>query len=483
MRSTFFGIEIGRRAIQTHRLGLDVTGHNIANANTPGYSRQVARLGTTTPYTAPAFNRPATPGQVGTGVHVMQIMRMHDAFIQQQINTELHAQGYWEKRQQILEELELNFLEPTDVGIRTALDLFWESLQDLSKNPESMAARSVVRERALVLTETVRNTYAQFDPLRKNLDLQIRANVTRINSLAQRIAQLNGEIRQVLAAGDTPNDLYDTRDMLIEELSRIADIQVIDREGGMVAVTIGGVTLVEGVNYRAIEVSNAPDTGFAELTWSGTNLSVQFKSGEMKALFDARDELIPHYMEQLNEFVRALIKEINDIHREGYGLTDTPVDPPEGAGRLFFNDGSVDPSYEAHAAANFSLHQDILEDINKIAASKNGTAGDGSIALEMAQVKHKGLLQLNGATLGEFLGATVAGLGVQSEAATAMVQHQEVVLGHLERLRASVSGVSIDEELTNLIQFQHAYAAAARLVTTIDETIDTIINRMGLVGR
>jgi len=181
--------------------------------------------------------------------------------------------------------------------------------------------------------------------------------------------------------------------------------------------------------------------------------------------------------------VRALIQEINDIHQQGYGLTDTPVDPPEGAGRLFFNDGSVDPSYEAHAAANFSLHQDILEDINKIAASRNGTAGDGSIALEMAQVKHKGLLQLNGATLGEFLGATVAGLGVQSEAATAMVQHQEVVLGHLERLRASVSGVSIDEELTNLIQFQHAYAAAARLVTTIDETIDTIINRMGLVGR
>src|SRR5690606_654907 len=128
------------------------------------------------------------------------------------------------------------------------------------------------------------------------LDLQIRANVTRINSLAQRIAQLNGEIRQVLAAGDTPNDLYDTRDMLIEELSRIADIQVIDREGGMVAVTIGGVTLVEGVNYRAIEVINASDTGFAELTWSGTNLSVHFKSGEMKALFDARDELIPHYM-------------------------------------------------------------------------------------------------------------------------------------------------------------------------------------------
>jgi len=488
MRTTFFGIEIGRRALQAQRLGIDVTAHNIANANTPGYSRQVARLATTSPYAAPAFNRPGTTGQVGTGVYVQQIARMHDAFIQQQINTELHSLGYWEKRQQVLQELELSFLEPTDVGIRSALDQFWQSLQDLSKNPESAAARSVVRERALILTETVRNTYAQFAPMRHNIDLQIRAGAERINALARQIASLNAEIRKVLVAGDTPNDLYDQRDLLIEELSQLADVQVIEREGGMVAVTIGGVALVEGVNARAIEVRNAADTGYAVLTWSGTDLGVTFTSGEMRALIEARDELIPYYMDQLNEFVRALVKEINDVHEQGYGLLDT-FDPsagppyPQPPGRKFFNDGDVDPSYWKDAAANFSLAEEILLDARHIAASASGTEGDGSNALRMAQVHQKAINALNGATFGEFLGAVVAGLGVQSSMATSMVEHQEVMLGHLERLRASVSGVSIDEEMTNLIQFQHAYAAAARLVTTVDEAIETIINRMGLVGR
>lgn len=492
MRATFFGIEIGRRAIEAHRLALDVTGHNIANANTPGYSRQVARLATTTPYAAPAFNRPGTTGQVGTGVYVQQIVRMHDSFIQQQINTEINAKSYWERRQQILQELELSFLEPTDVGIRSALDQFWQALQDLSKNPESAAARSVVRERALVLTETVRNTYAQFAPLQQNLDFQVRAAAERINALARQIAQLNTEIRKVLVAGNTPNDLYDTRDMLIEELAKYADVQVVQRDGGMIAVTIGGVALVDGVNARAIEVQSAPGTGFATLVWSGTNLGVTVSSGELKALLEARDVELPRYMEQLNEFVRALIKEVNAVHEQGYGLLDTfdPADydndpslypPPPGI--KFFNDGDVDPTFWKDAAANFSLSDAILEDARNIAASLSGTHGDGANALRLAQIHQKTIDTLGGGTLGEYLGAIVSGLGVQSGMAVAMVEHQEVLLGHLERLRASVSGVSIDEEMANLIQHQHAYAAAARLVTTVDEAIDTIINRMGLVGR
>lgn len=491
MRTTFFGIEIGRRAIQAQRLGLDVTGHNIANANTPGYSRQVARLRTTTPYTAPAFNRPLAPGQIGTGVKVDQIIRMHDSFIQFQINSENHALGYWEKRQQVLEELELTFLEPTDVGIRNALDQFWQSLQDLSKNPENAAVRSVVRERALVLTETVRNTYAQFDPLRKNLDSQIRAAVTRINALGDQIAALNAEIRKVIVAGDTPNDLFDKRDMLIEELSGLVDVQVVERHSGMIAVAIGGVTLVDGLSHRSIEVHDDPSTGFASLYWSGTNKEVSIASGELRALFQMRDVEVPGYMEALNEFARGLIERINAIHEQGYGLYDTfdPNDYPDPSaypappGRRFFKDATDDPSYLTNAAEKFSLSDDILADAGHIAASLNGTAGDGSNALRLAQIQQEPLFSGGRATPGEYLGALVAGLGVKSQMASSMVEHQAVLIGHLERLRASVSGVSIDEEMTNLIQFQHAYTAAARVITTVDEAIDTIINRMGLVGR
>lgn len=481
MRTSFFGLEIGRRAIQAHRLGLDVTGHNIANANTPGYSRQVARLAATTPYTTPAFNRPTAPGQIGTGVKVDQIVRMHDSFVQFQINTESQAHGYWEKRQQILEEIELIFLEPTDVGLRNAVDQFWQSLQDLSKNPESEAARAVVRERALVLTETVRNTYAQFDPLLRNIDTQIRAGAARINSLGEQIAAINAEIRKVLTAGDTPNDLYDKRDMLIEELSTLVDVNVVDRGGGMVAVAIGGVTLVEGISSRAIEVGEDPATGMATLTWEGTHKPVSIASGQMRALLEARDVDVPEYMEQLNEFVRTLITAINEVHMEGYGLPDATNPAPHG--QRFFKDATDDPSYMTHAAAKFSLADNILLDTRYIAASQNGEVGDGSNAMRMAQVLQDPLMSGGRATPGEFLGAMVAGIGVKSEMAASMVAHQDVLIGHLERLRASVSGVSIDEEMANLIQFQHAYTAAARLITTVDEAIETIINRMGLVGR
>lgn len=454
MRTSFFGLEIGRRAIQAQRVGLDVTGHNIANANTPGYSRQVARLAATTPYTTPAFNRPTAPGQIGTGVKVDQIVRMHDEFVQFQINTESHARGYWETREQILEELELIFLEPTDVGIRNAVDLFWQSLQDLSKVPESEAARSVVRERASVLTETVRNTYAQFAPLLRNIDTQIRAGASRINALGEQIAALNAEIRKVLTAGDTPNDLFDQRDMLIEELSGLVDVNVVDRGGGMVAVAIGGVTLVEGIRWRAIEVSDDPATGMAQLAWAGTHKPVSISSGEMRALFEARDVDLPDYMEQLNEFVRVLIDQVNTVHREGYGLRDDGTQPPPG--RNFFKDASDDPSYLTHAAEKFSLSDEILLDVGNIAASRNGAVGDGSNALRMAQVLQEPLFSDGRATPGEYLGAMVAGVGVKSEMARSMRAHQDVLIGHLERLRASVSGVSIDEEMANLIQFQHA---------------------------
>lgn len=483
MRTMFAALEIGRRALSAQRVGLDVTSHNIANANTPGYSRQVARLATTAPYPAPAFSRPGTPGQLGTGVKVDQIVRMHDSFIQWQINTETQAQGYWEKREQILEELELLFLEPTDVGIRNAVDQFWRALEDLSRSPESEAARAVVRERALVLTETVRNTYAQFDPLLRNIDTQIRTAVARINALGEQIAALNAEIRKVLTSGDTPNDLYDQRDMLIQELSKLVDVNVVDRGGGLVAVSIGGVTLVEGLRSRAIEIQDEPGTGRAQLVWEGTEKPVRVSSGELQALFQARDEDVPELMEQMHEFVRTLIQRINEIHEEGYGLRDDPSLSPGGAGRRFFKDYRDDPSYMTHAAELFSVADEILIDAGNIAASLNGEVGDGSNALRMAQALKEPLFAGGRVTPGEYLGAMVASIGVKTQMAASMREHQDVLLGHLERLRGSVSGVSIDEEMTNLIQFQHAYVAAARLITTVDEAIETIINRMGLVGR
>lgn len=486
LRPTFAGIEIARRALQAHRFALDVTGHNIANANAPGYSRQVVHLAATSPYTVPGINSPAGPGQVGTGVTVAEVVRMRDRFVQNQINTEAHTFGYWTKRQQILSELELTYLEPSEVSMRSALDQFWESLQELSKNPESMATRSVVRERAVVLAETIRNTYEQFAPLQRSLDSEIRTRVTEINSIGNQIAALNDEIRSVLAAGDIPNDLYDRRDLLVEKLSQIVDVTVVERNDGMIAVGIGGVMLVDGRNSRQITTADTNDDGFVELFWDGGNIPVTVRSGELKALLEGRDEVVPSYIDQLNEFARTLIREINAVHRQGYALGDTfdtanpPTPAPAPSGYNFFLE---DPSTMVNPAETIQLDPKILENVANIAASLTGSVGDGTNALNLAQLKHAKIFSAGSATPGEFLGSMIASLGVQVQKAERMVEHQEILLSHLDALRASVSGVSLDEEMTNMIQYQLAYAAASRMVTTMDEAIDTIVNRMGLVGR
>jgi len=495
MRATFTGLEIARRSLQAHRFAMDVTGHNIANANTPGYSRQIARLVSTDPYTSPSFNMPAFSGQLGTGVRVAEIVRMKDEFVQQQIVAETQTLGYWSTRDSILRELELTFLEPSESGIRNTLDQFFIALQELSTNPESRAVRALVRERAIVLADTIRTTYQQLDPLRKQLDSEIRAKVSEINSIAAQIADITREISMVIASGDMPNDLFDKRENLVRELARIADITVIERSHGHLVIGIGGVSLVDGVHHREIVAADTDGDGFADLTWSGTNIGVSLRSGELAALVEGRDELIPGYMDMLNDFARDLIVRVNEIHNAGYGLYDAfdpnqyePIDPdggppPAPPGRDFFKDDSDDPKYLEFAAAYISLADDILADASNIAASFNGAIGDGSNALRLASLKDERFMSNGTSTPGDYFSSMISELGVQAQKAARMVEHQEVLLGHLERLDASVSGVSLDEELTKLVQYQHAFAAASRLITTVDEAIDVIINRMGLVGR
>ncbi len=420
---------------------------------------------------------------------------MKDDFIHQQLNLEMQALGYWAKRDDILREIEVTFLEPSESGIRNTLDMFFSSLQELSNNPESQAVRALVRERAVVLADTIRGTYNQLDPLRKQLDSEIRDKVSQINAIAGQIADLSREISIVISAGHVPNDLLDKRDDLVRQLSRIVDVSVVERAHGQLAIGIGGVNLVDGVHRREIVAQDADGDGFLDLTWKGTNVEVSVRSGELAALLEGRDHVVPQQMEMLNDFARDLIVRVNEIHSAGYGLSETfdpndyePYDPdggppPSPVGRNFFKVDTSDPAFLAKAAANIALADEILADAGNIAASFNGAIGDGSNALRLAALQRERFMLGNTAAPGDYLASAISDLGVHAQKAARMVEHQEVLLGHLERLDASVSGVSLDEELSNLIQFQHAYAAASRLVTTIDESIDTIINRMGLVGR
>lgn len=476
MAGTFFGIEIARRALGAQQRALDVAGHNIANANTKGYSRQVAHLVSTTAY-PPArlgIHRPEVAGQLGTGVTVASISRMHDAFIQNQIDGETTVAGQWEMRQDALTQIEQAFLEPSDAGVRSSLDKFWNALQELGGSSESAGVRAAVTQHALELAGAIRGTAARLDPLAKNIDQTIRERVLRINAIAGEIAGLNREIAAVVAAGQTPNDFLDRRDQLINELSKITDVAVIDRAQGQVAVSAGGILLVEGEYTRTIEAVSDPATnGFVRLQWEGLGAPVAIGSGELAGLFEARDQIIPEYAQKLDELAFTLITEINNVHQNGYTLGAPP--PPAGPdGGLFFTGTD---------ASTIDVHPAIQADPNKIAASANGESGNGDIALQMAAVKSKKVMVNGTVSPSDFWAATVAALGVQAQEADGIVEQQKLLLEHLSALRESVAGVSLDEEMIGLVQYQHAYGAAARVMTTMDEALDVLINRMGIVGR
>lgn len=474
MRPTFFGIDIARRALQAQQRALDVVGHNIANANTPGYSRQVAVQTTTQPFTYPSRHMPTSAGQVGTGVQITAIKRVRDEFIDMQLRNETESAGRWQARRDALHQVELIFLEPSDLSLRSAMDQFWQSLQDLHQHPESDAARAVVRERALSLTATFQHVHKQLTDLRLDLNHLAKLEVERINSLTERLADVNSQIFRIVNSGQEPNDLLDRRDQLLLELSELVDIHVVIQDNKMANVSIGGLSIVNGDTATKLRAEEDPaNDDLVTIRWGNTDREVPLTNGRLAGIFEARDELVAGYLESLDTLAATLIEKFNEVHSAGYTLGDhDPADQPDG-GQFFTGTG----------AADIGLHSAILENLANIAASGTGAPGDGSNALALANVYTTEIDELSGVTMRDYFNSLISSIGVAAQKANNMVESQALLVEHLHNRREGISGVSLDEEMVDMIRFQQAYAAAARIVTAMDEALETIISRMGIVGR
>lgn len=475
MPGTFLGVEIARRALSAQQRAVDITGHNIANANTKGYSRQVASLKATDGYTLAGFDRPTAAGLIGTGVDLNSIERMRDGFVDLQIRKESLAQGRWEARQKALEQVELIVAEPSESGLCAALDGFWQSLEDLAQTPESDAARSVVRQQAVALTDLFRSTYGQLDELRSSVDQDIRTKVGEINVLASQVAALNVQITKAESMGNQANDLKDQRDLAINKLSKMVNLTVGAGPMGTVSLSIQGATLVELGTFRAMRAEpDAANNGMVRVTWETSGADVGLTGGELKGLLEIRDGDLGRYMADLNTLASGLATEINTVHRAGYGLDGL-------SNRDFFaaNDGSATVD-----ARNIAVSPGVAANPQWIAAASVANApGDGSNALKMAAKLDEKVLSSNTIGLRDFYGSLISSIGVDANQASDMARNQTTLVDHLEQLGQSVSGVSLDEEMTNLIRYQQGYQAAARVMNTMDEMLDLMVNRLGLAGR
>lgn len=465
MRSTFGGLETGLRALRAQQLALELTGHNIANADTPGYSRQAPRMSASDPYTIPTMNRLDAAGQVGTGVEVYEIIRMRDEFLDRQIQYENSSLGRWEARQSSLEQLEVIFQEPSENGLAAQIDLFWKHLEELATRPDNISVRSTVLENGKNLAVTFNHLHEQLANYQKDLDKQAQILVERINSLSKQIADLNKEIGKIKALGEEPNDLLDKREALLQELSGITNVTVQKDNLSRYTISIEGTILVTGDN--SFNLSTATNTeGFSEVVFSANNRPVKISDGRLKGLMEMRDVDIRYYLSAINNFASTMITWFNDVHRAGYGLDDS-------TGLDFFS---------GNDASNIGVN---INDPERIAASDRfGAPGNGENAVNLANVINKELLMNGGtATLSVYYGSVIAKLGVDAEKADTMAINQDILVKHLHNRQESVAGVSLDEEMANLMKFQNSYNAAARLITTMDEILDRLINGTGVVGR
>jgi len=518
MSSTFFGLEIARKALTAQQSGLYTTGHNIANANTPGYTRQRVNFEQEMPYPSPARNRPQIPGQFGTGVSMDSVQRVRDGFLDVQYRHESNKLGYWGTRADALEKMEEIMNEPSESGLAITLDRFWQSLQDLALNPTNAGARAVVRERGVAVAETFNYLSNSLTDIQQDIKSEVELNIKEVNSLLNQINNVNKQIGEIEPHGYLPNDLYDERDRLLDQLSSLVNIRVtpvlsggnakeiaegkvkvelIDDQGRSLGTIVDGEKLkvneltvkYDGTNGLVNEIAiGTKDINITDFTSSGKLLGNIHSYGYTYTTASGtvvKEGLFPEMLHKLDSLAYDFAKEFNNVHQLGYSIEDinsgshTPED-------FFAYSGSTPPtdSDKTGAAAQLKVSDIILSNYDHIAASKTGNMGDGSNASDLADVKNK-TFTIDGTftTVQNYYESLIGGMAVDAQEANRLSGNSETLKDAVDKRRQSISSVSLDEEMTNMIQFQHAYNAAARLITLQDEMLDRIINNMGLVGR
>lgn len=453
------GLEIGKRALLAQQLSLNITGHNIANVNTPGFSRQSAIMESNTPMLLPF-------GSLGTGVDVSDIRRIRSLFLDQQFRSESHKLGKWRFLNQTWSQVESIYNEPEETGLSALLDSFWNSWQDLANNPESESARVAVREQASLLVNSFHHLSTQLRDLRESLDADINTMVLQVNNTAAQIADLNQSIVSAELTGNPANDLRDRRDYLVDQLSQFVNVGVLEQSDGSYTVLLGGMALVDGTS--SLQIATETQSGGTSVTtrvfFQGTGIEIEHSGGEFEGILEARDTIVVERQAEMDLLATELVAAVNEIHRAGYGLGgETAID--------FFDPNTT-------GAADIELNPQILEDVNYIAASLNGEIGDNSNALDMAALREALKLHDGQATFNEYYASVIGKIGIKSQEAQNLEQNQMALMFQIENARQSTSGVSLDEEMANMIRYQHAFEAAARVISAMDSALDTIINRM-----
>jgi flagellar hook-associated protein 1 FlgK len=450
---------IGVSGISAAQRGIEVVSHNIANINTPGYSRQRIDQSAAPPSTG---IRPVGPGAYGVGVEVIGVRQLRDTLLDNGMRAALGTQGESEEISRAMSGIQ-NIAGTLEDGLATDLAKLWTAFTDVAANPQAITARSAVLDAGERLTATIRSAANRIDELASSSAERLRGSAQEVNNLAKQVASLNAQVLDVVSGGGTPNDFIDHRNVAIEQLSKLTGAEV-RANGPVVDVIVSGTLLVAGVKAEHLSVDGSPPT----VNIDGSPVT---PGGSMGALAGLATTGLDDLRQRLDMITGGLRDAVNAVHGAGTDLDgNTGVD--------FFTGTD---------ARNFAVNGDLIP--RGIAASSSGEPGDGNNAIALADVRYEKIVGTLGdpdtptLTGNDAIADLVADLGRRSLTAQRKLDATTALVSSVEGQRQETSGVSIDEEMTNLLKYQRAYEAAARVITAADEMLDTLINRVGIVGR
>lgn len=446
--STFGHFGSPLSALQAAQQAMDITSHNIANANTEGYSRQDIVLAARPGGAATMAGKGNTPGM---GVDVLAYRRVRQVFVDTQLSTQLGIQEDAQAQANGLEQIEGVFPEPSDQGLQNLINRYFQSWHDLAGAPTDPAARKAVLLRGAALADTFRATSQQLTTIASQANGEITNELADVNSIAQKLQAVNQGIKDSLAVGGTPNDLFDQRDLMLDKLAEYANVTVTKSDQtGALDVTFGGFALItSGVAATVTEAGM-------------TSLSAGSLHGEQQL----RDVIVPGYQAQLDGIATAIITEVNNQHQAGKDVAGNP-------GLAFFTGTD---------ATDITLNPALVNAPDLVAASSDGTSGNTDNALALAGLVSKPNTVGATETISGAYRDLVTTIGAESKDDQRKLQNASSLVDTLRNRRDSVSGVSMDEEMANLIKYQHAYSAAARSLNAIDDMLNKLINSTGRVG-
>ena len=472
--SNFSALNTALSGLQAHQQALELTGANIANVNTPGYTRRRVDL---QPAGGTAIrSRYSDTIQWSTlGVTVAGVIRARDGFLDVKARTEMANSASATTLSNVLSGVEGTFPEPSDTGIASQLSGLWNAFDDAANKPGSIPARTAVLAQATSLVQSLNKASTDLTDIRNNLSTSLSATITEVNSMAKQVADLNDQIRSGSVSGAEVGDLQDRRDVLIDKLTSSVGATARPGEANTVDVILGGTALVSGIHAEQLTaVSVGPlspplDTlpiQKTELRWASDGYPVNGYGGTIGATIQGMNDIVPRYMSDLNTVASTLVTQVNTLHATGQGqnpVTDVNLN--------FFDPAGV-------TAATISISSDVANQPSKLAL---GSVGSG--ALDNTIARALGALA-NSPTGADALHRSMVGrLGVETQTATSRADLQEKFATQSQAERTSADGVNLDEEMTNLVMSQRSYEASARLLTTVDSMLDQLINRTGLVGR